>query len=354
LLWPAAHAPVDYIPAMPYRVPPGHDERLELPVRTESLTPAGLRAGAFAWLAWALLLALVVALSGTLARVDHGELTGFVLSLATLALLGFVPALVATHLVSRRTQNRVLVERGRLSAGGEIVVDLAERLDACVVELEGECALLLAQKSAWVILFGRDLGAALGGPDAWGPRWHRVRLDRLSHRAGELGPGRAWPAYFSVRGPGRARIVGEVEAGPALESLADRARELAQRSGGALLALPTAHPEHSALRVDSDGVLNAFGERIDTRRSFERSYVWSFGKKNARGDADAIVLQQDDAGLCLSVSARPGGFPSIGGFPPAAPELPTPEMPREQVLSPVAVGALDGLLAEQSVAGVGR
>lgn len=336
-----------YIPAMPYRVPPGHDERLELPVRTESLTPEGLRAGALAWFGWALLLALVVALSGTLGRVEHRELTGFVLSLATLALLGFVPALVATHLVSRRTQNRVVVERGRLSAESEVVLDLARPVDACVVELDGECALLLAQKAAWVILFGRELEQALGGHEAWGPRWHRVRLDRLSHRAGELGPGRAWPACFNVLGPGRARIVGEVEAGPALESLADRSREVAERSGGALLALPTAHPEHNSLRVDESGVLTAFGERIDTRQSFDRSYVWSFGKKNARGDADAIVLRQGEAGLCLSVSARPGGFPSIGGFPPAAPELPTPEMAREEVLSPVAVGALDGFLDGQ-------
>ncbi len=332
---------------MPYRVPPGHDERLEIPVRTESLTAAGLRAGAFAWLAWTVLLAAVVVLSGTLARVDRGELTGFMLSLATLALLGFVPALVTTHLVSRRTQNHVSLERERLSADDELVLDLSRPLDACVVELEGECALLLSQNSAWVILFGRELGAALGGRDAWGSRWHRVRLDRLSHRAGELGPGRAWPAYFAVRGPGRARIVGEVAADAALEALADRCRELAQRSGGALLALPTSHPEHTALRVDSDGVLTAFGERIDTRRRFKRSYVWSFGQRNARGDADAIVLTQDDAGLCLAVCVRPGGFPSIGGFPPASPQLPTPEMPQSEVLSPVAVAALDGFLSQR-------
>lgn len=333
---------------MPYRVPPGHDERLEIPVRTESLTPAGLRAGAFAWLGWTALLAAVVAASGSLQRVDHGELTGFMLSLATLALLGFVPALVATHLVSKRTQNHVVLERERLSADGEVIVDLTRALDACVVQLEGECALLIAQNSAWVILFGRDLSPTLGGPGAWGPRWHRVRLDRLSHRAGELSPGRAWPAYFSVRGPGQARVIGEVEANGALESLADRARELAQRSGGALLALPTAHPDHSVLRVDESGVLLAFGERIDTCRSFDRSYVWSFGKKNARGDADAIVLTQDDAGLCLSVCIRPGGFPSVGGFPPASPELPTPEMPRSEVLSPVAVGTLDGFLDQRA------
>ncbi len=343
-----AASAVDYIPGMPYRVPADRDELLELPVRTESLTPAGLRAGGLAWLGWTVLLAAVVIASGSLARVDHEELTGVVLSLATLALLGFLPALVATHLVSKRTQNHVVVERGRLSADGEVIVDLAEPLDACVVELHTECTLLLAQKSAWVILFGRDLARALGGPEAWGLRWHRVRLDRLAHRAGELGPGRAWPAYFSVRGPGRARIIGEVEATPALEALADRARELAQRSSSALLALPTAHPEHTTLRIDSEGVLTAFGERIDTRQRFDQSYVWSFGKKNARGDADAIVLRQGDAGLCLSMSVRPGGFPSIGGFPPAAPELPTPEMPREEVLSPVAVAALDGFLAGTS------
>jgi hypothetical protein len=225
-------------------------------------------------------------------------------------------------------------------------LDFEAPLDACVLRDTRVHALVLAQGPSWLVLYGPGLDAALPA-SAWRMRFHRLKADRARRFSHGVAPDLSWPPRWTVGGHAHAIVRGYVAPGPALMRLADLARERVEECDGALLCLPTAHDEHAALRIDSEGTLHAFGVSIDTRRRFAQRYVWALGQRNANGDADAIVLEQDGEALCLSMNERPGGWPSVGALPAAAPELPTPALPLDELVTPAAFAALDGWLARR-------
>ncbi len=330
---------------MPYRDRPERLETRELVVRTEELGAAGKSAFVLTWAAWAGL-----AIAGSLFLDPGARLVGA----AALALVGFLPALAAANIASRREGHRLRLDRTGVFHDGadEPLLDLEKSVGTCVFSLGDEQALLIAQGATRLILFGQGIAEDLGGRSAWGVRWHDVSVRHLGHREDELGPGTTWSAFWSVGASG-ATIIGGVSSCGSLRLLAERARDLAERHESAVLVLPTAHAEHPLITIDRDGRLRAFGESIDLRAPIQRTYVWALGKKNPRGDADAVILQQGDSdALRLSVSPHPGRGPSLSGFPGASIDLPSPEVPREELLSPAAFGALDGYLDRvgQSVA----
>ena len=329
---------------MPYRVASQPQNLRYLDVATQGMSIAGWYVGAAVWVAWAVLLGALAQHPRLPEQLDRAGLAG------TLALLGFVPALFAAHRASLRTRERLGLSPAGISAAGELVIDFTRPLDACVVEVDHEQALLVRQDTTWLILYGARISDALGGPMSWGPRWHRAACERFAHRAAELQPGCIWTASWSVRGTGDATVVGCVEAGEELAALAEAIRDQAERSGSALLVVPTAHAEHPVARIDRQGVLSAFGERIDTTEPFDRTIVGALGSEPIAG-TDAIVLQQGDAGVCLSLSKRPGGWPSLGALPAAAPELPSVELDARHVLSPAALAALTACIEARATPG---
>jgi hypothetical protein len=246
--------------------------------------------------------------------------------------------------LSIRARARDFAQIGELSIGSHAILadglrllDLESELDACVLDTDMEQALVIAQGATWVVLYGHALAGALGAA-VWGGRWHQLRFDRARHIASALAPNASFPPRWSVRGDGRSDVRGFVEPCIALTMLADVVRERVEHCAGALLAVPK-------LRVDVQGTLTAFGIEIDTRADFTKRYVWALGKRNARGDADALILEQDGEALCISTSARPGGWPSIGALPAAAPDFPTPELPVDELVAPATFAAVDGWLA---------
>jgi hypothetical protein len=328
---------------MPYRTAPGHDVVRVVRVGTQNISWSGLQGGLAAWLCWAAFFAWLAVMSQAPEHAGAEVYLG-----GAMVALGIVPALVVTHIVSRRTRQHIEFDAHGVVAQGQLIIDFDQPLDACVLSMSNESALVIRQGCVWMILFGSDLEQSLGGVQRWGPRWHRLSRAHLLHCASELEPGSTWPLFWSVRAAEDATIVGDVEAGASLAALAERVADLAAESSGAWLVLPAAHAQFPEIRIDDTGVLRAFGERIDTHEPFVLDYVWCYGKKNPRADADAILLRQGERALCLSVTRRPGGWPALGALPSAAPELPTPELPADQVLTPVALAALDGYFMARS------
>jgi hypothetical protein len=299
--------------------------------------------GVAAWIAWAVLLGWLL----LLARAPDGLGTEVYFGGALVA-LGLVPALVVAHIASRRTRDSVRVDVRGVFAHATLLLDFDRPLDACVVELPGETALLARQGNNWLVLFGSSITHSLGGREAWGGRWHQASVEHLRHRAIDTEPGSAWPSCFTIRGPGDASVIGDVEPSEQLRHLARRLREAAEITGGALLALPTLHPHFHAVRVTAAGKLEAFGSSIDVAAPYSLQRFWALGRENARGDTDAVLLEQDESAILLSVSVRPGGWPAPGALPSAAPEQLSPELPAEEVLSPAALAVLDGFLCRRA------
>lgn len=321
---------------MPYREAPRSDFRASIDVRTGQLSRRSLWVGLGAWAAW--LSSLAVA--GLTTR------PGLFFALSA---VGFLPAMIAANVVGQSTRRRLLIDDQGVTADGQRVIDLGQPLDACVVETGEECALLVHQAGSWLLLWGRGLAATLGGEKAWGERWHTTRVVHAQHRAMDLEPGACWPQAWPETDSGPAILSGEVTASDDLRRFAARLRELSHESG-ALLAVPTGDSRHPAITLGLDGRLRGFGAEIDTSRVFRRTYIWADSVRGARGDADALIVQQGEHALRLTMSAEPGaGATAGGGFVPPVPSLPTPTAPQREVLLPAAFGALDGALRKREL-----
>ncbi len=303
-------------------------------VHTDAGGPS-LGVGAAVLVTWLGVLAVGLEMAGG-AAVQPG-------ALAVTALSGIVVAALAAYSVGRSAAHTLGLRGRTVIADDEPVLDLDEPLDACVVQNGDDVALIAAQAATRLVLHGR-IGDALGGSRLWRARWHRARTDHLGHVARDLAPGATWSTLWRL-GESGATLSCRVEASQELSALGNAIREAAAAHGGALLVLPTAHPAHPVLRIRPDGVLEAFGETLDTRRAFDRTYVWTHGRENDRSDADALILRQDeDRAVRLSVTRTPGRWPAHDALPGLRLDVPGPEVPAEELLSPVGFGAVEAAL----------